>query len=324
MEKTVKPFRFRYVNEIAGVFVLVTIVLVAAGVLLVGRAQQWFEPTKEIRITFPKEGTFGLQQGSNVELLGTSIGRVDRIYVDEYGAMHALLRVRGQFLRFIRADSVAVVKKQFGIAGDSFIEITAGAAAPLPEEGATLPVRKDTELIELVTEIAGQLQAAVLPLLEETERTLAEYRRVAASLHDPEGELQRTLAGVRSIVEGIERGEGAVGRVLRDPTLALEAEAILGRVREMTAQLESSLKKVDAILEDVRQAAGALPEAAETLRGELRDAPGLVLQTQATLREAEQILAGLQEHWFLRRYMNRPPPIEALPLPAPAAGRGAP
>ena len=318
MDSPRKPFRFRYANEIAGLFTLLALLLIAVGVVLVGRAQQWFEPSYEIRITFPEEGTFGLQKGSGIQLLGTAIGTVDRILVDADGAMHAVLRVRGQFLRYIRTDSVAVVKRKFGIAGDSFIEITAGVRDPLPPDDAVLPVRKDTELVEMMQQVVQQVQSAVVPTIEEAQRTLAEFRGVAADLRDRDGELQRSIAAVRSILEGVERGEGSVGHLLRDPSMAREVEGILARVRGMTEQMADSLKKVDAILDDVRRAAAALPETADTVRGEMRDVPGLVLQTQATLREAEQLLAGLQEHWFLRAYMNRPPAIEMLSPPSPA------
>lgn len=318
MDTQRKPFRFRYANEIAGLFVVLALALIVVGVVLVGRARQWFEPSYRIRITFPEEGTYGLQQGSMIVLLGTSIGAVERIYVDAEGAMHAVLRVRGQFLRFIRTDSVAVVKRKFGIAGDAFIEITPGVRDTLPPDDAVLPVRKDTEITELLQQIMQQVQAAVVPTIEETQRLLAEYRGLAADLRDRNGELQRSMAAVRSILEGVERGEGSVGRILRDPAYAEEIGAILARVRQMTDQLHASLQKLDAILEDVRRASGALPETADTVRAELRDVPGLVLQTQATLREAEQLLAGLQEHWLLRAYMNRPSPIQMLPPPAPA------
>lgn len=318
MDTQRKPFRFRYANEIAGLFVVLALALIVVGVVLVGRARQWFEPSYRIRITFPEEGTYGLQQGSMIVLLGTSIGAVERIYVDAEGAMHAVLRVRGQFLRFIRTDSVAVVKRKFGIAGDAFIEITPGVRDTLPPDDAVLPVRKDTEITELLQQIMQQVQAAVVPTIEETQRLLAEYRGLAADLRDRNGELQRSMAAVRSILEGVERGEGSVGRILRDPAFAEEIGAILARVRQMTDQLHASLQKLDAILEDVRRASGALPETADTVRAELRDVPGLVLQTQATLREAEQLLAGLQEHWLLRAYMNRPSPIQMLPPPAPA------
>ncbi len=319
-----QSFRFRHASELAGAFVIFSVVLIFVGILLIGRAQQWFEPIQIYRITFPEEGTFGIQKGAGVYLLGTPIGQVDRIIVDDDGALHALLRVRGQFVRFIRDDSVAVVKKQFGIAGDSYIEITAGRGAPLTEDEAVLPVRKDTEITEMIERIAAQVESALVPLLKEIENTLAEYRGLAADLRNPEGELLRAMAATRSILEAVERGEGSVGHVLKDPTIAREAEGILSNVRQLTERLEEARQKMDAILENIRRASDALPETADVVRGEARDAPGLVLQAQAALREAEALLAGLQKHWLLRAYMNRPPDIEALPVPAPAHRRSAP
>ena len=40
--------------------------------------------------------------------------------------MEAEANIRRDFFRFVRADSSAVVKKKFGVAGDSFFEITRG------------------------------------------------------------------------------------------------------------------------------------------------------------------------------------------------------
>jgi len=317
-------FRLRHASELAGVFILVALGLIVVGILLIGRAQQWFEPTYTYRVTFPEEGTFGVQKGAVVQLLGTPIGYVERIEVDEEGAMHALLRVRGQFVRFIREDSVVVAKRQFGIAGDTFLEITPGQGAPLTEEEPVLPIRKDTEITELLQSIARQIEASLVPLLKEVELTLAEYRGLAADLRSRDGELQRALAATRSILETIERGEGSVGRLLRDPTAAREVEGILTHVRELTGRLEESRAKLDAILENLRRASETLPATVETVHHEIRDTPGLVLQAQATLREAETLLAGLQRHWLLRAYMHRTPDIEMLPTPAPSAGRASP
>jgi hypothetical protein len=78
---------------------------------------------------------------------------------------------------------------------------------------------------------------------------------------------------------------------------------------------------MDAILENVRRASEALPETAEAVRREVRDVPGLVLQAQVALREAETLLAGLQRHWLLRTYMNPSPDLETLPVPAPPTRR---
>ena len=47
------PFKFRYVNEIAGFFVLVVVLLFAAGIVLAGRAQGWFEKEHSVSFFLP-------------------------------------------------------------------------------------------------------------------------------------------------------------------------------------------------------------------------------------------------------------------------------
>ena len=42
--------------------------------------------------------------------------------------------------------------------------------------------------------------------------------------------------------------------------------------------------------------------------------PGLVLQAQTTMHEAEKLLTGLQKHWLLRAYMEKSRPLEIVPL----------
>ncbi|HRX55924.1 MAG TPA: hypothetical protein P5016_15535, partial [Verrucomicrobiales bacterium] len=65
-----KPFRFRYVNEIAGTFVLIAVTLMLVGVLISGRIQGWFLPARIYRAVLPDQGTMGIKPGSEVRILG--------------------------------------------------------------------------------------------------------------------------------------------------------------------------------------------------------------------------------------------------------------
>ena len=76
-----KPFKFRYVNEIVGTFVLLIVVVLIVTVLLAGHAQEWFTPEYRYRLNFPEEGSLGIQAGSPVEILGTTVGKVRRVLV---------------------------------------------------------------------------------------------------------------------------------------------------------------------------------------------------------------------------------------------------
>ena len=71
-----KPFKFRYVNEIVGVFVLVVVAALIVGIILAGRAQEWFVPVHHLVLDFPEEGSLGLQKGAEVQILGTPVGVV--------------------------------------------------------------------------------------------------------------------------------------------------------------------------------------------------------------------------------------------------------
>ncbi|MCX7818569.1 MAG: MlaD family protein [Kiritimatiellae bacterium] len=313
------PFKFRYVHEIVGVFVLVALALLLAGLVLMGRAQRWFEREVELRTVFPAEGTFGVQRGTRVEILGATAGRVEEVRVRDDATIEGRLRLRSDFARFLRSDSQAVVKKEFGVAGAAYIVIELGAGAPLvAPDGATIPIRKDTELLEIVQLVVEQIQEAVLPVLKEVQATLAEYRGLAADLRSPEHALQKILVDLQRITDGLQAGQGTIGRLLTDPAMALEAERAMAETRALLAEVRAAVAEVQRILEHLRGASEHLPQLMGTVEGELRNVPGLVLQVRATLQETERLLAGLQRHWLLRAAMT--PDLSIAPLPAAAAG----
>ena len=166
-----KPFKFRYVNEIAGAFVLLIVALLIVGVILAGRVQGWFEPRARITLLFPEEGSLGVQEGTRIQILQTTVGSVDKMIVQADGHMQAQARIKGDFYQwFVRQDSKALVKKAYGVAGETFVEISRGHGALLPKEGAKLTCASDVELIQLAQDILKQVRGAV----EEYTRLAAE------------------------------------------------------------------------------------------------------------------------------------------------------
>ncbi|MFH0907730.1 MAG: MlaD family protein [bacterium] len=293
-----KPFKFRYVNEIVGTFVLAVVLLLAIGIILAGRAQEWFVPKHELMLDFPPEGSLGLKKGSEVEILGTTVGKIERIKVNDDGSMRGEMIVKGDFIRFIRADSLAIAKKKFGIAGDAYVEITKGSGEVLGEE-ATLTLLKDTELIEIAQNILNQIQEATIPAIESIQKAIDEYTRLAADIRDPKGPLFMLLENLEKITDGLEKGEGSAGQILRSPELVNQLNNILKQVND-------SLVKVQTVLDDVKKTSVQLPSMAEKVGGEIDDMPGLVLQTQETMREAERLIEGIQKSWLVRGYVTQP------------------
>ncbi len=275
-------FKFRYVNQIVGTFVILVVAALLVGVFLAGRAQQWFVTTTRYNLEFPPEGSLGLQENSQVVILGAVVGSVEKISVDPEGEITGRIVVKGDFYRFIRDDSQAIVKKKFVVAGDSFIEITRGKGR-LREAGETLLCEKDTEITEYLEIALENFQEALLPVADEAEEL---------------------LANLNLLTSGLAEGEGAAGAVLRDPEMAEQVKEIVARLEEISR--------------DAAAAAANLPPMAETAAGEIEDIPGLVLQSREMLRESQRLIEALQSHWLIRGYVDQG--AESSRIPAAEVG----
>jgi phospholipid/cholesterol/gamma-HCH transport system substrate-binding protein len=309
-----KPFKFRYTNELVGGFVLVILTLLVAAVIVAGHAQEWFEPVYTLRTRLPEQGTFGLRKGAEVSVLQTLVGAVSRIEVDDEGHMDAVMKIRGDFTRFVRTDSVALVKKKFVVGGDAYVEISRGVGEPLPREGAFIECKVDVDLLDQIQIFLDELRDASLRGLKSLDDLLQEHTGLAADLRDPEGTLQKFLASLESLTAGLERGEGTAGKLLKDPAIAEEVEKLL-------ATLNKALTEVDAMLVSLNQATAELPGLTDALATKLDELPGVLLRAQITLQETERLLKGLQRHWLLRKYIEQPAPSTRLP-PADVGGSG--
>lgn len=297
-----KPFQFRYVNEIVGGFVLLVVALLVVAVVVAGRAQGWFEPVQKIHLDFPPQGSLDLQVGSPVQILGATVGRVEEIEVDEDGFMSGIITVKGDFIQFVRSDSRVIVKKQFGIAGDAYIDITKGTGPELPP-GAGLVASKDTDLNELLEQLLSQVREAIVPLLDSVKIAVDEYAGLAADLRSDTGALNQVLGNLEAITRKIDEGQGPAGLLVSD-------EATAQQLRDLMSALQK-------ILGDVRGATVELPPMARTVNAEVQHLPGTLMMTQETLRETERLIEGIQRHWLIRKYVpQEAPPTELIPVHA--------
>jgi len=291
-----RSFKFRYVNEIVGTFVILVLVLLLAGIFLAGKSQQWFVARHHLTLDFPPQGSMGLQPGAEVVILGTVVGSLDEINVDDAGDMTGQITIKGDFIRFVRDDSRVVVKKKFVVAGDSYIEITRGKGKQLEPE-AVLKAEKDTEVTEMAQKLVGKIEEAAIPAIEQGQKALEEYTALGADLRDPDGNLQQLVARFASIAAGLDEGEGLAGSFLQDPAMADEVTALITR-------LNDSSRKLVGIVDDLAATASQFPPLMKKVRTEADDAPGLVLQARQALEEATTLLQALQKHWLISSYVG--------------------
>jgi phospholipid/cholesterol/gamma-HCH transport system substrate-binding protein len=292
-----KKFKFRYVNEIVGGFVILVVLLLLAGVLVAGRAQHWFDPMQEIDLKFPPEGSMDLQKGAEVMLLGARVGSVQDILVDDDGDITGSIRVRGSFMRFVRTDSVALVKKKMVVTGDAYIELTRGTNEPLPRVDAQIPCVKDTEILQMLEEALNTLAMEAENTLRLVNRAIEEYTMLAENLNDPTNGIPQVMAQVNGLLADVRSGEGLPARILNDPALADDVAGIVAQAQEL-------LEKVNAMAAELQQVVAKLPPMVDTAAAEVDNLPVVIGDSQALMRSTTATLDGLQRHWLLRKYME--------------------
>ncbi|XAO71708.1 MAG: MCE family protein [Acetobacteraceae bacterium] len=159
----------RYANEWVGGLVLVAIgvfifVVIQAGVLL-----EWLTPSGRLHFQLPQSGIAGLAVGNDVELMGTRIGTIREVKINDHGNMYAIATIDPQFEPFIRDDSKAVIKRRFVVAGASYIELARGQGAPLDWAFATVRAEAEQNPGDLIIKTVNDVRAQLVPTIQSAE-----------------------------------------------------------------------------------------------------------------------------------------------------------
>ncbi len=342
-----KELKLRYVNELAGTFVLATLLVVIAGVILVGRAQGWFTPVGHVTLNLPEAGSLGLERGAAVLILGTSAGTIDDITVTDDGRMVATASIRRDFMRFVREDSVAVIRMTLGV-GDAYVEISRGSGAALPAAEPTIPALADEGPTQAIGELTTAIRKEVVPTLQELRRGLHQYSQLAAELRDPAGPFQESLARIRDITAQVDSGQGLAGRLLRDEQWADDVEGLLTKLdaaageterlvaalrqsadrvpkigdsvdaqiaelTKLTAETRTTLRAAQVVLKNMEGATAEMPETVRAVNRTMQELPALVLQANETLRQTQRLVEAMQRNWLISPGIGEDAPARLRP-----------
>ena len=334
MSLTYQHTRFRYANQAVGVFVILTVIIFGAAFLFSGQVREWLDPGEKIKVILPSDGLFGLSEGAEVEVLGTRAGKVLRIVINPDQQMHADVQIQSDMRAFVRRDSSATIRKRFGVAGDSFLDISRGFGQPLDWEFAVIKATADRAPTESIGEILDEVRTKVFPVIDDTRKAMHLFLAVVEDLQDPQGNMQQLLTNLNTVSGKIARGEGVVGRLLAEEKMMDDFVALvaglnrniarfdplfddlattIGNVAEISAQISEQSKglpeitlklkellvSVQAVMKDLSRTTPQLPRIAENVGQATDSVPVLLLQTQQVMAELELLIRQLQSHWLL-------------------------
>ena len=217
--------RLRHADELVGFLVLLAIIVMVAAILEAGFLGRWFQPTTSLRILLPSSGVGGLVSGADVEVLGTHAGRIQRIVINPY-RIYAEAEIDNQVRAVIARDSTALIRRRFGVAGATFVEIKRGSGPPMDWSFGVIDGSTELAPTDNLSALIDELRQKVLPIMTDVGRVAHSLAEVAVR---------------------IERGEGNIGRVVSDDTLVREAEAVVAAGNSGMKRLDHLLAQLEAI-----------------------------------------------------------------------------
>ena len=287
MSLTYQQGHFRYANQAVGVFVLLTVIVFGTAFLFSGQVREWLDPGERIKVLLPSDGLFGLSDGAEVEILGTSAGKVLRIVINPDQQMHADVQIQSDMKPFVRRDSSAVIRKRFGVAGDSFLDISRGFGQPLDWEFAVINATADRAPTESIGEILDQVRTKVFPVIDDTRQAMHLILAVVEDLQDPAGDMQQLLTNLNAVSGKIARGEGVIGRLLAE-------EKMMDDFVTLVDGLNKSMARFDPLFDDLTITIGNVAEISAQINEQSKGLPEITLKLK-------QLLVSVQPHaHFLR------------------------
>ena len=259
--------QLRHTDEWVGLLVVTAVLLFVGAVLEAGVLRDWFRPVASLRIVLPQEGVGGLAAGADIEVLGIHAGALRRIVLNPDQQIYAVADIDEQAKAFIRRDSHAVIRRRFGVVGAAYVDISRGVGVPLDWSYAVVDASTERAPTDTLSGIIDELREKIVPVLDDT---------------------RRTMDAVAVIAEDLRQGRGTVGRLLSDDAMARNAERTVEAVRGQVAALAPVIAKLD----DAAKQANALLEAAASDR---EGVPSLIRRSDAVLQSVQSIADDLRQ-----------------------------
>jgi ABC-type transporter Mla subunit MlaD len=290
------PFYYTHKNFVVGIFVIipVALLLLLTGFILIKSdyLERW------IYLHIRCESGNGLKTGTPVNILGINVGHIKTLSLNDRGYVDITLKVKRRYMHFIHEDSKARPMQKNFVVGDWEIDLTVGNKnSPVIHDQDTLhveyPIKLDV-MVEKITRMVTPLEKLILSL-ENGEGLL---RYIIGS--------DTSLLAYRSVIHN-------ANALINDiHTVIVKADTMIGDVasfgRRGTVTLDSFMiltGDVDKLLDRMGKVTANLNGVVDSIKPMPRELTNTLLLLQKDLREAEILMKGIQNHWLLRKTIEK-------------------
>jgi len=152
-----------------GVFIVLTLLILATGIFLIGDKEFLFSSTYRLKADF--QNVAGLNDGADVRVGGIHEGTVKRIDLPSRpdGKVTVVMKLRNSTRNIIRKDSVASIKTE-GLLGNKYIEISFGSdKAEGVWDGDAIRSESTQDISEQASAVTAEAKAGAAAFRDDME-----------------------------------------------------------------------------------------------------------------------------------------------------------
>lgn len=312
--------RFKNLGKKVFLFVFFGILVVFTTIYFLGKEKDFFSP--KINLHFITNTAFGYSEGMAVKLAGFRIGKVSKITLDEQAKVIIDLEIKKKYLKWIREDSTATLKKE-GYIGESFIEVSFGSLdKPELKDGMQITYVKAKGLEDIAKEIVEELKPVAI-----------DVKNFVMYITDPQGDVTRILKNTANLTYELNNTALMVQELLKDTKpIVKNIEDITKNVKKesenlpkMTAEINKSLENVKSLSESLKKDIPNLIEQSNKTIVNLNKITGdvskeipktgsIIDNVEDITDNTKDITESIKRSWFIRRNLPKEPkPSVILP-----------
>lgn len=306
---------------IVGVFVVIGIIILVAGIFVLGGKQNHFARTVTVTTSFPDVA--GLKAGNNIWFSGVKVGTVKSIRFNGLEGVDVDLVIDQKSQEFIRKDAIAKLSTD-GFIGNKLILIEGGSmGVPAIEEGdvlrsnvgggldgmlETLQVNNEnvvdiTEELKVLMARLNAGEGTAGAFLNDAE--LAEQmRQMVRNLNVTAANTAQASIALNQLTAQLSQEGTLINDLLTDTVVyanLLDAVAQLQGITQTAGALMGNLEDASSKLNETDNAVGVLlndPEMADRMRRTMKN-------LETSTEKLDQNMEALQHNFLFRGFFRR-------------------
>jgi phospholipid/cholesterol/gamma-HCH transport system substrate-binding protein len=214
-----------------GAFILTTLLILAAGIFIIGDRQYLFSSTYQLKTQFASVA--GLDAGAEVRVGGVHSGSVRRIELPDKptGKITVWMDLQRSTHSIIKKDSVAAIETE-GLLGNEFVSVSFGSAQGVNvQDGDT---------------IASEPPLAIAELIKKTDAILDTSQEAL-------GNITVATANLSAISVKINQGQGTIGALVNDRKMYNQLDQTTAGLHDAVIHAQAGITDFQENMEALKQ-----------------------------------------------------------------------